>query len=109
MSDETLVLCFLFWVFVLNPLVGCLIGATKGRTGLGALLGLVLGVIGWLIIAVMGHAKPLCPACHSKMPDWYATKCWRCSTPVTLTPPPKSFWETPLNEAVRNWFRSGLR
>ena len=38
---------------VLGPLVGYLIGKPKGREGYGLLLGLLLGFIGWIIVAVM--------------------------------------------------------
>ncbi len=33
-------------------LIGFLIGRTKGRPGLGALLG-IFGIIGWIIIAIL--------------------------------------------------------
>ena len=33
--------------------VGALIGSSKNRTGLGFVLGALLGCIGWIIIAVM--------------------------------------------------------
>jgi hypothetical protein len=38
---------------VIGALVGWLIGKNKGLGGLGLVLGGVLGVIGWIIVAVM--------------------------------------------------------
>ena len=43
---------------VLGPLVGYLIGRPKGREGYGLLLGLLLGFIGWIIVAVMDPISP---------------------------------------------------
>jgi hypothetical protein len=38
---------------IVGPLVGYLIGKNKGLGGLGAVLGFFLGIIGWIIVAVM--------------------------------------------------------
>jgi hypothetical protein len=38
---------------VIGALVGWLIGKNKGLGGLGLVLGGLLGVIGWIIVAVM--------------------------------------------------------
>jgi F0F1-type ATP synthase assembly protein I len=38
---------------VIGALVGWLIGKNKGLGGLGLILGGLLGVIGWIIVAVM--------------------------------------------------------
>lgn len=40
------------WI-VIGAWVGGLIGASKGRTDEGVLWGVLLGVIGWIIVAVM--------------------------------------------------------
>lgn len=42
----------IFWC-VIGAVVGLMIGSSKGRAGEGFVLGLLLGVIGWVIIAVM--------------------------------------------------------
>jgi RNA polymerase subunit RPABC4/transcription elongation factor Spt4 len=56
--------------------IGYLIGRSKGRPGLGFLLGLLLGIIGWIIIACLPAEEPPmtlrrpvrpsfpCPSCH---------------------------------------------
>jgi hypothetical protein len=38
---------------VIGALVGWLIGRNKGLGGLGLILGGLLGIIGWIIVAVM--------------------------------------------------------
>lgn len=51
-AGVVLLLGLVFWV-VIATLVGGLVGSRKGRGGLGALLGFLLGWIGVLIIAIM--------------------------------------------------------
>jgi hypothetical protein len=50
------------WValFAVMALVGALIGKSKGKAGLGFVLGLFLGVIGWIVIALI-PARPAQP------------------------------------------------
>ncbi|MBA2435711.1 MAG: zinc ribbon domain-containing protein [Pyrinomonadaceae bacterium] len=57
----------LFWAIV-GGFVGALIGQRKGRTGEGAVLGLILGPIGWLVVALGPDYKTAqesrkCPFC----------------------------------------------
>jgi hypothetical protein len=46
---------------VLGALIGWLIGKNKGLGGLGIVLGGLLGVIGWIIVAVMKGTPPTPP------------------------------------------------
>lgn len=48
MSDFTV----LFWSWILCGLIGAAIGSTKGRSGAGFWFGLLLGPLGWLLVAV---------------------------------------------------------
>ena len=45
--DDTSVVLIVFWVIVVNPLVGYAIGERKGNVATGIILGLLLGPIGW--------------------------------------------------------------
>ena len=51
-ADSSIVFFFLFWCGV-GGLVGALIGSGKGRAAAGFWLGLLLGIIGWIIVAFM--------------------------------------------------------
>lgn len=51
----------LVWLFV--GLVGAAIGYPKERGFLGFVLGMVLGIFGWIIIGVMGKKGVPCPYC----------------------------------------------
>ena len=48
---ESLTLVFWLWA-ILGALIGAAIGQRKGRGGAGFFFGLILGPIGWIIIAV---------------------------------------------------------
>ena len=60
--DESHLIMFLIGVPV-GALIGALIGQSRGRTGAGAVLGLLLGPIGWLAVALGPNLKPKCPLC----------------------------------------------
>jgi hypothetical protein len=62
-------------------LLGFLIGKEKGQGGFGALLGLLLGPIGLLIILVMAGNKIKCPYCQEKI-HIDATKCPYCQSMI---------------------------
>jgi hypothetical protein len=60
------VLVLLFFVAVISAAIGAAIGEAKGRPGLGAVLSLLVGPIGWLVVAMLPSAQeagPLCPHC----------------------------------------------
>jgi hypothetical protein len=71
-------------------LVGYMIGKGKGRGGEGAVLGLLLGPIGWLIIAVAqtGEGMRKCPFCAETVKS-EAKVCRYCSRDLPSAPPPK--------------------
>jgi len=71
-----------FWIWlILGPLIGAAIGQKKGRAGAGFFFGLLLGPIGWLIVAVGPDITSgrMCPACKGKVPEG-ATKCMHCGS-----------------------------
>ena len=57
----------------------------KGRGVLGAVLGGLLGVIGWAILAVMEDHRRKCWACTSAIPQ-AAIRCPRCGTDLNAQP-----------------------
>jgi len=58
---ENLTLVFWLWA-ILGALVGAAIGQRKGRVGAGFFFGLILGPIGWLVIAVGPDLRQNVPA-----------------------------------------------
>ncbi len=69
---------FIFWIF--SGLIGYLIGRDKGETWSGAIMGLLLGPIGWLIVYLAKGNRRVCHACKSKIAV-DATICPQCRTP----------------------------
>ena len=67
-----------FWMWlILGPLIGAAIGQNKGRLGAGLFFGLLLGPIGWLIVAVGPDNRRKCPQCKGAVPEG-ASKCMHC-------------------------------
>lgn len=61
--------------------IGALIGSKKGLALTGFIWGLILGPIGWIIIAAT-KSKWICPACREAiMKD--ALKCKHCQTELS--------------------------
>lgn len=73
---------FWLWLF-LGPLIGAAIGQKKKRVGAGLFFGLILGPIGWLIIAVGPDHRRKCPECKGTVPE-EAKKCMHCGTNLKL-------------------------
>ena len=68
--DDTGVVLVVFWVVVVNPLVGYAIGERKGNVATGIILGLLLGPIGWLVTAMCFSNLRKCPFCSEDIkPD----------------------------------------
>jgi hypothetical protein len=74
------------WLWVaLGGLVGAAIGTKKNRTGGGFVLGLLLGPIGWLLVAVgpdLREKGPTCPHCGGEMAPGKAV-CRHCGREVS--------------------------
>jgi hypothetical protein len=68
-------------IALIGGLVGLLIGQLKNQPAVGFGLGLLLGPIGWLIMAVMPNAGPRCPACKSVV-NKGATRCVNCGSSI---------------------------
>jgi hypothetical protein len=54
-------------------------GKKKGREEAGFLLGLLLGVFGWLLVAFGPNFKPKCPYCGGEIVE-SAVKCKNCGS-----------------------------
>jgi hypothetical protein len=67
---------FVIWAFF-AALIGVLIGQSKGRAVDGLVLGVLLGPLGWLLIAVGPNKKPKCPDCGGVVVSG-AKKCKNC-------------------------------
>lgn len=52
LTDNWILLVFPLW-FVVSTIVGFMIGKSRGRSALGAVLGFFLGWVGWIIAAVV--------------------------------------------------------
>lgn len=75
---------FVLWGIV-GPLIGTLIGQNKGRIAAGALFGLLLGPIGWAIVALGPNLKPKCPECGGVVVPG-ARKCKNCGSRIPRCP-----------------------
>jgi len=77
----------------IGGLIGYLCGQARGRASDGFFLGLLLGIIGWLLILIGPDERRKCPACKGAIPDG-ARKCLHCgesfnySTPAPATTNP---------------------
>ena len=61
--------------------IGAAIGSSKGLTGTGFLLGLLLGAIGIIIVVCMKGNRQNCPYCKTVIPA-DATVCKSCGREV---------------------------
>jgi uncharacterized Zn-finger protein len=57
----------LFISFLICGFIGWAIGKSKGYSGLGFILGGILGPIGWIIIAVAKSNRKKCPYCKESV------------------------------------------
>jgi len=70
---------FLLIAVLFNALVGAAFGEEKDRSSAGFFYGLILGPIGWAIIALGPNYKPKCPFCKSIVVK-YIRKCNHCES-----------------------------
>lgn len=99
--DDSIFRLWLLLGIAIGALVGAAIGQAKGRVGAGLFFGLLLGPIGWLIIAVGPSNKRKCPDCLGTVPD-AATKCMHCGAALAREAPPKESTAPTATEAAAN-------
>lgn len=78
------ILIFLLWMFV-GALVGGAIGNLRGRPEAGVGFGLLLGPLGWLIVAVGPDFRPKCPECGGVVVE-DARRCKNCGQELSSPP-----------------------
>lgn len=71
---------------LLCGVVGALIGHRRGRRTEGLILGLLLGPVGWLWVAVAPSRKPVCPECKGEVAAG-ARRCKNCGALLVTAMP----------------------
>lgn len=62
-GDKFAALLFALWLT--SGLIGAIVGRQTARQGIGCLLGLILGPIGWILVAML-DTRP-CPMCGKRI------------------------------------------
>ncbi len=113
--------------WLISPVIGALIGNAQGRPGAGAIWGLLLGPLGWLLMVAVPDIRPKCPECGGVVVSG-VRRCKNCGTQlsavqqtgsVTKVPSlapsdsPSTDWSDPqwkedLEVAQRNLYAAGL-
>ncbi|MEQ1904623.1 MAG: hypothetical protein ABL888_10585 [Pirellulaceae bacterium] len=75
-------------IWLLWAVVGAIIGNAKARPAAGAILGLLLGPIGWLLMMVALDNRPKCPECGGRAVQG-ARKCIHCGSILACSKPSK--------------------
>jgi hypothetical protein len=76
--------------WLVSGVIGTIVGFWRRKPAAGATWGLLLGPIGWLLVAVFGEQRPRCSECLS-LASVGARKCRHCGSPIEqFTAPPPS-------------------
>jgi predicted amidophosphoribosyltransferase len=78
-SSEFFMVCWL-----LAAAIGAAIGATKGRAFAGAIWGLLLGPLGWIVMAAAPDQRPKCQECGGDTISG-ANRCKNCGHKLHLS------------------------
>ena len=92
---------YLIGTIVICGLIGFLLGKMKGREGLGFVLGLLMGPIGWILVLPMQDVRPRCRHCKGVIPDADAAVCMHCRQPLKAAV--KSRVRGPVIDPVSQW------
>lgn len=78
--ESALLFYFLLWILV-GGLVGHAIGRIKGRPEAGVIWGVLLGALGWVVIAAGPNFRQKCPECKGFVEPG-ASRCKNCGALV---------------------------
>ncbi len=71
-------------IFLLLPglcvsaVIGYFIGNIRGDGAAGAIWGLLLGPVGWVLALCLKDARPKCPLCQGVLPSVKVARCKHC-------------------------------
>lgn len=92
-----------FWIpgLSVSALIGYLLGDRKGRGAVGVLWGLLLGPLGWLIVAAGPDRRVKCRFCGGALVDFKVSHCRHCgkriirqkAVPISEAVDPVDAWE----------------
>lgn len=72
----------LLWWGVGGALIGAIIGKHfRRQAGVGAVLGLLLGPLGWILVYTIRDLRYKCPECRSPVPE-QAKRCPKCGSEI---------------------------
>jgi predicted amidophosphoribosyltransferase len=95
----------LYWVSI-SGTIGALIGSIKGNMGLGVLLALLLGPVGWLLICFVPDKRRKCPQCAGALPDAKVARCKHCGSLLSsagMSGPPQAFQPGSAADPIDAW------
>jgi hypothetical protein len=72
--------------WLISPVVGAIIGNALGRPGAGAIWGLLLGPLGWLLMVAVPHMRPKCPECGGVVVSG-VRRCKNCGSELSAQKP----------------------
>jgi hypothetical protein len=95
----------LFIGMLIGGLVGALIGRSRGRLVDGLGWGIILGPIGWLIVALLKDLRPKCPHCGSAFNPG-ASRCCHCGGDIRPPTPVSPMTTTLPSSNIKYYYSS---
>lgn len=76
--DDYFFVWYLLSGWAVSGVIGYFVGSTKGRGGDGAIWGVLLGPIGWLVVLCGEDRRKSCPYCGGIIPQGPVKRCKNC-------------------------------